>query len=698
MSTSETSSVLRLTFLSVVVIALFLALLSRLWFLQVLAGDRYVELADTNRLRQVVTEAPRGDILASGGEQLVRNRPALAVSADRQALVDEDGVPLSDEAERVITRLGLLLDMTEEEVHRRLTSRRFSPFRPVPIAVDVTPEIVFAVREHQELFPGVMTETLPLRDHPYGTLGAHVLGYLNQISEAELDDERFAGYRGGDLIGRAGVEATYESWLRGTEGTRLLEVNAQNRVLNVLRETDSIAGNDLVLHLDLELQAAVEHLLEAGMVASRDIRRTDGRTLPSTAGSAIVMDIDGAVLALASNPTYDPREFVGGLSQEYADYLYNTPEVPQPAVNRAIQGRYPPGSVFKTVSGAAGIVAGLVGPDTLLPCPSSYTIGGNTFRNWNPSSEPAMSFARALMRSCDTYFYDIAYRQWQAEQRQLAAMRAATPAALSAATATDGATEVVEAAGLTEVLADVAHRFGFGRRLGIDLPSESTGYIPTRASKEQRWIDRRDRWCAQAEQAEPGSYVQLVLEDNCLYGGVWRGGDAVNTSIGQGEIETTPLQVAASYLAVANGGELVRPRVVDRIVSPTGEVVEDFGREVIGTLDLDAATITAMQQGLRSVVMTPGGTAVGAFSGFPLSEIPVAGKTGTAEQKPKVPYAWFVAYAPADDPRYVVVVSVEEGGGGSQTAAPIARNILEVLFDVVPPPLVEFEPGPEILD
>lgn len=688
MSTSETSSVLRLTFLSVVVIALFLALLSRLWFLQVLAGDRYVELADTNRLRQVVTEAPRGDILASGGEQLVRNRPALAVSADRQALVDEDGDPLDAEAERVISRLALLLDLSEDSVLERLTSRRYSPFRPVPIAVDVTPEIAFSVREHQELFPGVTTETLPLRDHPYGTLAAHVVGYLNQISEAELDDERFADYRGGDLIGRAGVEAVYESWLRGIEGTRLLEVNAQNRVLDVLRETESTPGNDLVLSIDLELQAAVEHLLEAGMVASRDIVRTDGRNLPSTAGSAIVMDVDGAVLALASNPTYDPRKFVGGLSQDYADYLYNTPEVPQPAVNRAIQGRYPPGSVFKTVSGAAGVESGQVGPSTLLPCPSSYTIGGNTFRNWNASAEPAMPLSRALMRSCDTYFYDIAYRQWQTEQRQIAAADASS--ATGPGTTTAGA--------VTEVLAEVAHRFGFGRRLGIDLPSEATGYIPNRASKEQRWLDRRDRWCDQAEQSEPGSYVQLVLEDNCLYGGVWRGGDAVNTSIGQGEIETTPLQVATSYLAVANGGELLRPRVASRIVSPTGEILEEFGREVIGTLDLDAATLGALQQGLRSVVMEPGGTARGAFSGFPLDQIPVAGKTGTAEQKPKVPYAWFVTYAPADDPQYVVVVSVEEGGGGSQTAAPIARNILEVIFGVVPAPLVEFEAGPEILD
>ncbi len=682
MSSSDSSPALRLTFLTILVIALFVALVSRLWFLQVLAGDRYVALADTNRLRTVVTEAPRGDIIAAGGEQLVRNRPALTISADRQALVDEDGVPLDAEAELVIARLGQLLEMSDDEVLDRLASRLYSPFRPVPIARDVTPEVVFAVREHQELFPGVIAETLPVRDYPYGDLAAHIVGYLNQITPAELEDERFADYRGGDVIGRAGVESTHESSLRGVEGTRLLEVNAQNRVLNVLREVDPQPGNDLVLSLDLEAQAVVEHLLEAGMVASRDIVRPDGRSLPSTAGSAIVLDArDASVVAMASYPSYDPREFVGGLSSAYAEYLYQDPDVPQPTVNRAIQGRYPPGSVFKIVSGAAGVVGGQVGPETRVACPASYTIGGNTFRNWNPAAEPAMPLARALQRSCDTYFYDIAYRQWQQEERQVAAV--------------DG---LLDSEDVHEVLADVAARFGYGAPLGIDLPSEASGYIPTRLSKQERWLARRERWCAQAEEAEPGSYAQLVLEDNCLYGNRWRGGDAVNTSIGQGEIETTPLQIAASYLAIANGGELLRPHVGKRIVAPDGTVVDEIGREVIGHLGLDDATMAAMRRGLESVVMAPGGTAVGAFSGFPLDAIPVAGKTGTAEQKPKVPYAWFVAYAPADDPRYVVVVSVEEGGGGSQTAAPIVRNIMEYLFDVAPPAEVAFEAGPEILD
>ncbi len=682
MASTDASPLLRLTFLSVLIIGLFLALFARLWFLQVLVGDRYEALADTNRTQMVVTEAPRGDILTEDGQPLVQNRPALTISADRMALLDTHGDPVDREAELAIERLAMLLDLEVDEVMQRLTSRRYSPFRPVPIAFDVTPEVVFTVQEHRELFPGVVAETLPVRSYPHGELAAHIVGYLNQISEAELADERYADYRGGDLIGRAGLEATYEPSLRGTQGTRLLEVNAQGRVLEVLREAEPVPGHDLIVTLDLELQAVVERILEEGMIASRDFVRDDGRNLPSTAGAAVVLDAqDGAVLAMTSYPTYDPREFVGGLSEEYAQYLYHDEDVPQPTINRAIQSRYPPGSVYKIVTGAAFVEGGLVTPSTQLPCPPSYEQGGIVFNNWNRVHEGDMDLSTALMRSCDTYFYELAYQQWVREDRQF-----------------EAADRDLSQADIDEVVPEVAHRFGFGDRLGIDLPSESGGYVPTREGKHEQWVRTRDRDCRLADELEPGSYGQLVSEDRCRFGGRWRGGDAINTSIGQGETETTPLQVAAAYLAVANGGELLRPHLGRAIVSPDGEVVEEFGREVIGTLDLDDATIAALQDGLRRVVHEERGTAHQAFAGFPLDEIPVAGKTGTAEQKPKVPYAWFAAYAPADDPRYVVAVSVEEGGGGSQTAAPIVRGILEHLFGLRSVGEWEFLLGPEILD
>jgi penicillin-binding protein 2 len=678
-SPSDASPALRLTLLAVVVIALFVALFARLWFLQVLAGDRFVELADSNRLRTVVVEAPRGSILAADGEELVRNRPALTISADRQELLDLAGAPKDEAAAAVIERLGELLELEPDAVLERLTSRRYSPFRPVPIAFDVTPETVFAVRENQELFPGVVAETLPVREYPFGATAAHVLGYLNEITEAELADERFATYRGGDVVGRDGVERSYEEQLRGTSGQRVLVVNAQGNVLDVQSEREPVEGHNLVTTIDLDLQRATEKLLEDGILASRELTTDDDEQLPSVAGSAIVLDAqDARVLAMASWPTYDPREFIGGLSPEYAEYLYADPDSPQPSINRVITGRYPPGSVFKVVSGAAMMETGLAGPRTQLECPPEFEVGGNTFRNWNDEDEGRMDLADAMKRSCDTYFYDLAYRQWVAEQRDLEEL--------------DNDLEQLD-----EVQARVSREFGYGSPLGIDLPNEAAGVIPDRQTKLATWTDQRDLWCELAETSDPG-YRRDVLAHNCQYGYLWLGGDAINTSIGQGEILVSPLQTAATYAAIANGGRLLQPRVGEAVLDQDGQVIRQLETELVRDLDLEPAVLEAIREGLERVVMEPRGTAEPAFRGFPFDDIPVAGKTGTAELKPLVPYAWFAAYAPADDPEVVIVVTVEQGNGGSQTAAPIARNILEHHFGITDAEEAEFEAGPAILD
>jgi penicillin-binding protein 2 len=673
MATNEPSSALRLTFLTVIVIVMFVALFSRLWFLQVLAGDRYAELAETNRVRIVVTEAPRGNILAAGGEDLVKNRPALTISAERQRLLDDAGNPRDEEAERTLQRLSTLLEMEIDEIVERLTSRRYSPFRPIPIAFDVAPEIVFSVREQQELFPGVIGETLPVRTYPEGELAAHMVGYLGEISEDELTSEEFSDHRAGDLVGRGGLEQVYEQDLRGRYGEKRYEVNAQNTVLDVISEREPVQGNDLRTSIDLELQEATERLLREGIEASRnETHQASGRSLPSTAGSAIVLDPnDGSVLAMASFPTYDPREFVGGVGPEYWEEI-NDRENHTPLVNRPIAGTYPPGSVFKVVSGAAILKAG-ASPSTTVQCAPSYDVGGQTFRNWNRGvHEGPMTLADALRRSCDTYFYELFFQQWQREQ------------------AAGGAD--------AEVLPDVARAFGHGRQLGIDLPGESVGVIPGREWKQQYWEQTRETNCALAQEQEDGTYAQRLYTELCESGNVWRGGDAVNTSIGQGDVLVTPMQVAAAYMGIANGGTVYAPRVADAIVGPDGEVVREIGREAISELGLDEPELASIRRGLDEVVMHQRGTAYGAFRDFPLGEIPVAGKTGTAEMQPRVPFAWFAAYAPADDPEVVVVVNVEEGGGGSQTATPIARNILEAHFGLADVEDVEFEVGPEFND
>jgi penicillin-binding protein 2 len=668
----DASAVLRLTLLSVLVIALFLALFARLWFLQVLAGDRYVELADNNSLRSVPSEAPRGSILGIDGEELVRNRPALTISADRQTLLDGRGEPRDEEAARVIDRLGELLELTPEQVIARLGSQRRSALAPVTLEIDVAPEIAFAVREQQELFPGVVTETLPVREYPGGRLASHLVGYLGEISQDELLDPAFTDYRGGDLVGRAGLEQVYEEDLRGVTGERLLLVNARGNVLDVQRERDAIQGDDLVTTIDPDLQRAVETLLEEGIVASRNLLRDDGQNLPSVAGSAVALDArTGGVLAMASYPSYDPREFVGGVSGDYWRFV-NDRENEQPLRNRVIGEVYPPGSVFKTASGAAMMEAGLVGPRSTVNCAPSFELGGISFRNWNRGvNEGPMDLSDALMRSCDTYFYDLAYRQYQREQNQ------------------DDP---------DEVLVRVAERFGFGVSLGIDLPGEQPGRVPGRQWREDYHRSQRDALCSAAEAASPGSEQRALLDDLCRYGGAWRGGDAVNSSIGQGDVLATPLQVASSYQAIAHDGVLMRPHVGARIVAQDGTLVREIEPQAIGDLQLDDGELAVIKEGLERVIMDPRGTGRTAFAGFPVDEIPIAGKTGTAEIGGRIPYAWFAGYAPADDPEIVVAVNVEQGGGGSQTAAPIVRNIFEHYFGVVDADDAEFEAGAEILD
>jgi penicillin-binding protein 2 len=665
------STLLRLAFLGALAALLLAALLFRLWFLQVLAGDRFAALADSTRLRTVVSAAPRGHITAADGRELVRNRPALALVAERQRLVDDAGRPRDPEAARVVARLAVVLDLAEDEVLQRINDRRYSPLRPVPIAIDVAPEIVLTVRQNLELFRGIGTDTVPVREYPEGSLAAHLVGYLGQVSRAELDDPAFAGYRGGDLVGRGGLEQAYEADLRGRSGQQVLVVNRRGSVIDVQSDRAPEPGLDLVTWLDLDLQRAVEEALAEGIVASRSILRSDGRLLPSTAGSAVVLDArTGGVLALASYPTYDPREFVGGVSLAYWEQV-NDPAQQQPLTNRPIAGQYPPGSVFKVASGAAMVEAGLVGPSSRVACPASYTVADVTFRNWNRFPEPPMDLATALQRSCDTYFYDLSYRLWQREQR------------------TDTAAEVLQ---------EVSRRFGFGGRLGIDLPGEQAGVVPGRAWRREFWLRYREGYCERAAAATPGSLGRELLTDLCRFGGLWRGGDAINLSIGQGDMLSTPLQVAAAYQAIANDGVLMRPTVGRELRDADGTLVRTIEPEPLGDLGLDPATLRAIRLGLERTVMAPGGTAVGAFAGFPFREVPVAGKTGTAERKPRVPYAWFAAYAPADAPQVVVVVSVEEGGGGSQTAAPIARRILEHVFGIERPGAPGFEPGPEILD
>ena len=662
------STRLRLTFLALLVVSLFVLLFARLWFLQVMAGEQYAARAEGNAVRTVVLEAPRGKIVDRAGETIVRNRYAPVVSVQP----DEMG----EQADEVYARLSALLDKPVEDLMRRADSTRVGPFRPRPVAIDVPEDAIAYIHENgSSLFPGVYAETLPLRDYPFGALAAHVVGYLGEISQEELDSERFAGYRPGELIGWSGVERQYEEVLRGTHGRRQLEVDPVGRVLRDLGDSPPVQGSDLVLTLDVDAQRLVEDALAEGIEVARTIPDEGegpgrGGTFKAPAGAAVVLDpSNGDVLALASHPSFDPALFVGGISHSAWSTLQD-PDNHFPLINRAIQSSYPPGSVYKIVPAGAALEEGYQSPDGLLPCPGSWEWAGQVFHNWERSDSGHMDLTRALVHSCDTVFYELARRMWTDEERELSGEDMA---------AVDGELPV------RERLAEHSRGWGLGAATGIDLPSERGGVVPGRQWKRSYWEATRDIACAQSRQAEPGSYRRDVLSDICEDGWRWRGGDAVNMSIGQGEMQTTPLQIANAFAAVANRGILYQPRVAREVVHRDG-TVEALEPDVIGEVPVRREYLDYIHRGLVGVTQD-NGTAASVFADF---EIPTAGKTGTAQYKPKQPIAWYAGYAPADDPRYVVVAMVEEAGGGSQSAAPIVRRIFEGLLDVDKTPI---DPG-----
>ena len=639
------STRLRLTFLTLLVVSLFVLLFARLWFLQVMAGERYVNLAEGNATRTLSITAPRGNILDRNGKPLVENRFAMVVSVQPSEMGDRKDQVLADVAD--------LLGMSLEDVQAQIDSARVSPFRPKPIAVDVPEDIALYIHENGSTrLPGVYAETLPVREYPQGVTAAHIVGYLGEISEEELATEAYADYQPGDLIGWSGLERTYEETLRGKEGLRRYEVNARGDVLRELDDRPPVPGADLVTTLDLDAQKLVEQSLREGIKRARTVPDSEGRAggyFKAPAGAAVVLDPkDGSIVAMASYPTFKPSKFVGGVSAKYWRKLQN-PKNDFPLINRAAQSSYPPGSVFKIVSAAAALEEGYVTPSTLVPCPGEWYWGPQRFRNWNPADSGSITIDTALEDSCDTVFYELARRMWTDEQNSKGEVR--------------------------ELLAEQAREWGLGEATGLDLPSERNGVIPGRAWKREYWEANKDSYCSQAKTSTNENLVAL-FRDLCENGDSWRGGDAVNMSIGQGDVQTTPLQVANAFAAVANRGTLWRPHIGKDLVYP-GQNPAPIKVEKIRDLSMSKEHLDVIHEGLVKVASQ--GTASATFGSFP---VPVAGKTGTAEFKPKQPFAWFAGYAPANNPKYVVVAMIEEGGGGSLNAAPIVRRIFEGLLDL----------------
>ena len=611
---------LRLGVVAIVIVSLFAALVARLWYLQVLAAPQYRTQANVNRVRTIYTEAPRGRILDRQGRVLVDNKVTDAVVVSREEL--------GTRRAEVVPRLAEVLKMQASDVDKHLDDKRYSPFKPIPVATDVPKETIIYLREHQSDFPGVGGVQLTERYYPYGSLAAHLLGWVGEINGTELATMKKKGYKEGDSIGKSGIEKIYEDDLRGTPQVERLEVDSKGRVLGSLGTTPAVQGHDVQLTIDLDVQKLAEDSLQQGLVAARSsYDKSQAKHFVAPAGSVVVTDPrDGSVLALASNPTYDPSIFVNGIKPELFAQL-NDPASGFPLTNRAIQGQYAPGSTFKLATSMAALSSGMIDTKYTVDDGGSIRIGNRVFKNAGGEANGRVNIVRAITVSSDVFFYTLGNQFW------------------------------VQRSQYGDGIQNEARQLGLGKKTGIALPFEAGGRIPD--------PDTRKKLHDQNPKAFPN--------------GQWFAGDNVNLAIGQGETVVSPLQLVNAYATFANGGTVWVPRVADSVRDQIGTQLRQIPPQSVRKIDIPPQVHDPIMQGLVGAVTDSRGTAAGAFAGFPFSTFPIAGKTGTAQAGDKQDTSLFVAFGPTTDPQFAVGVVMEEAGFGASAAAPVARRILESL-------------------
>jgi len=580
-----------------VILAAVCLLVLRLWYLQIIKGEELLKRSENNRIRIREVKAMRGIILDARGVVLVENRPSYDVVIFPEDVKDLKG--LVEKLENLYAKVGLTFPMDYETI---LENRR--PFTPLRVDRNVSREKLDLVETHSLDLPGVGIDVMPVREYYYGESMAHVIGYIGEVSREELEREKSAGYKSGDFIGKFGLEKALDRYIRGRPGGEQVEVNVVGRKVKTLGRVEPVQGYRVVLTIDSQVQKAAWAAMEgkAGAVVALDPR-------------------DGSVLALVSRPGFDPNLFNRGVSADVWEKISSNPL--HPMENRAIAGQYPPGSTYKLIVAAAALEEGLITPETSFNCPGSFEMGTRTFRCWRKHGHGRVSLHRAIVESCDVYFYHVG--------RLLGVDR----------------------------LAQYAQAFGLGARTGVAMAGERRGLIPTRDWKLAR------------------------------FGVPWQPGETISIAIGQGYNTVTPLQLANAYAAVANNGEFFTPRVVQRIETDDGEIIEEFRPEKKAVLPVSRENVQLLKRALWGVVNEPGGTGGQAR----VAGRDVCGKTGTAQvigmaegdDGSAYPYeyrdhALFVSFAPRDNPEIVVAVVAEHSGHGGSAAAPVARKVLEAYF------------------
>ncbi len=627
----ESRPSLRLRIVGVTVLVLFGLLVLRLWTLQVVDGKSYAANVTRNQVRVVSIPAPRGEIVDRSGTVLVSNTSQEEILLSRAE---------AQQNPAIVGMVAALVGQTPKQVQASINNVQYSPYEPVPVAVGVSDATVQYLQTHQSQYPGVTVETVAQRDYPQGgTTGTQVLGYTGSISSSFLAAHPNQGYTQGSEIGVAGIESQYEQYLKGVDGRQALSVDAGGNVVGSLSTTAPKIGDSVVLNIDAGLQQAAQGFLQQQILADRNsIDPVDNLTPKADNGAVIVMNpSNGEIYALASYPSYDLNQWVGGISAaNYAALQATGAEN-----DDAIQGLYTPGSTFKLVTATAALQDGLITPTTpyndtgtfkIPGCPAAgVTSTQGCVLHDDPGDGPGTyNVSSALTVSSDSFFYNLGDMFWNAR-----AQYGNTP------------------------IQNQATAYGEGTITGIDLPGEAEGRVDSQLV--------RLKLHAEAPKAFPNPG--------------WYTGDNLEMAFGQGGTVLTPIEQAVAYSTFANGGTRYAPQVASQIVDPlTGKVVKKLAPQVTGHVTISPANYAAMLSGFEGVISNPRGTGYQAFAGFPTSWN-LAGKTGTASnQKGLEPNSWFVAFGPNPNPQYLVLAVIDQGGYGAQAAAPLVRNIYNYLL------------------
>ena len=547
---------------------------------------------------------------------LVGNRTALTVLADAEVAEDHD----------VVQRLSTVLGIPFNVVRTRIQDQTSGAQSQRIVASDVRQRDVAFIAEHSDAFSGVTVQERAMRTYPYGALASHVLGYTGAVSDAELEaapENRTVEL--GDTVGKSGVESYYDNLLAGEHGQRRVMVDSRGRVVEVESETPALRGSDVYLTIKAPVQYVAEKELAELIAPDNIIGHGKG-----VGGAVVAMDVaDGSILAMASYPTFAPETFTGGITQDVWD-LYSTQESYYPLLNRAISGTYPAASTYKAFTSLAGLRYGFADDDRRWECGGSWDGfgSGDIQMCWNHFGHGVLDLHGGIVQSCDIVFYDIGKDFFFAG-------------------VTQGGT--ISDTALQEEIA----KFGFGKTTGIDLSGEEAGRIPTPEWKQQYWSD-------------------VPTE------GIWRGGDMTNLIIGQGDVLTTPLQIAVAYGAVATG-KILKPHVLKEVRNGIGNAAITFEPEVLDTPAVEEKNYKKVRDALAEVALGSSDI-MEAFAEWGIDVKNVASKTGTGEVAGKEDTAWYVCYYPKDDPKYVVATCIEQGGGGSEVAGPVGAHVLSALI------------------